>query len=239
MGAQDDLELYGAGADPIIDENETYEDYLDKQITPTDLFYLEDLELARQLVDLGYHGNEEILPREEFEARKKAAEELRASRLTKKTHKLAHMGKDLIGYPLLQALAEREENVRNGRLTTIIFIRDRNARGQEISGYIDYAHRLKQDNMEAVFSRKRRLLPKTTDVSFYNWETQVCSSKDSATFQVLADESAGLLFKNKRDRKIVNVDPQAHPGDNSSRTEIATSEYLQVIIYDHISRRRG
>lgn len=49
-----------------------------------------------------YHGNEEILPREEFEARKKAAEELRASRLTKKTHKLAHMGKDLIGYPLLQ-----------------------------------------------------------------------------------------------------------------------------------------
>ncbi len=30
-----------------------YEDYLDKQITPTDLFYLEDLELARQLVDLG------------------------------------------------------------------------------------------------------------------------------------------------------------------------------------------
>lgn len=40
-----------------------------------------------------------------------------------------------------QALAEREENVRNGRLTTIIYIRDRNGRGQEISGYIDYAHR--------------------------------------------------------------------------------------------------
>lgn len=27
---------------------------MDKQITPTDLFYLEDLELARQLVDLGW-----------------------------------------------------------------------------------------------------------------------------------------------------------------------------------------
>ena len=40
-----------------------------------------------------------------------------------------------------QALAEREENVRNGRLTTIIYIRDKNGRGQEISGYIDYAHR--------------------------------------------------------------------------------------------------
>ena len=28
-------------------------------------------------------------------------------------------------------------------MTTIVFIRDKNARKQEISGYIDYAHRLK------------------------------------------------------------------------------------------------
>ena len=33
--------------------------------------------------------------------------------------------------------------VRNGKLTTIIFIRDKNAKGQEVSGYIDFAHRLK------------------------------------------------------------------------------------------------
>ena len=32
---------------------DSYEDYLDKQITPTDLYYLEDVELARQLVELG------------------------------------------------------------------------------------------------------------------------------------------------------------------------------------------
>jgi hypothetical protein len=30
-----------------------YEDYLDSQITGTDIFYLEDIELARQLVELG------------------------------------------------------------------------------------------------------------------------------------------------------------------------------------------
>lgn len=47
------------------------------------------------------------------------------------------------GFPFLAALAEREEMVRNGKLTTIIFIRDFNAKGQEVSGYIDYAHRLK------------------------------------------------------------------------------------------------
>jgi hypothetical protein len=36
-----------------VTEFDTYEDYLDKQITPTDLYYLEDVELARQLVELG------------------------------------------------------------------------------------------------------------------------------------------------------------------------------------------
>jgi hypothetical protein len=31
----------------------SYEDYLDNQITATDMFYLEDVELARHLVELG------------------------------------------------------------------------------------------------------------------------------------------------------------------------------------------
>ena len=34
----------------VAGEFETYEDYLDSQITETDLYYLEDEELARQLV---------------------------------------------------------------------------------------------------------------------------------------------------------------------------------------------
>lgn len=46
--------------------------------------------------------------------------------------------------------------------------------------------------------------------------------------QVIADNEAGLLFKNKRDRKVINVDPRLKPGDNSTRTELTTSEFLQV-----------
>lgn len=53
-----------------------YEEYLDSQITRTDLFYLEDEELARDLVELGYRGSGEILKRDEFEAKKAAAEEV-------------------------------------------------------------------------------------------------------------------------------------------------------------------
>ena len=41
-----------------------YEDYLDSQMTEDELFYLEDVELARQLIEQGVHGQGEILNRE-------------------------------------------------------------------------------------------------------------------------------------------------------------------------------
>ena len=54
----------------IVNSFATYEDFLDSQITQQDLFYLEDEELGRQLVELGYRGNGELLKRSEFEAKK-------------------------------------------------------------------------------------------------------------------------------------------------------------------------
>jgi len=231
---EDDLQ---GGGDNIVTEFATYEDFLDSQITPLDLYYLEDEELARQLVELGYRGSGEVLKREEFEAKKKAAE---ASRLSRKTQKkaLASTGKEL-KTPFLRALAQREEANRNGKMTSIVFIRDRNSRGQEISGYIDFAHRLKAEDFEAYFAGRKRMLPRTTDLSFYNWETQSSTSNPTPNYQVIAENASGLLFKNKRDRKILNVDPKAAtPGDNSTRSVLDTPEYVQVVIYDHITRRK-
>lgn len=40
--------------------------------------------------------------------------------------------------------------------------------------------------MEAVFERKKRLLPRPTDLSFYNWDTQMATSNATANFQVQA-----------------------------------------------------
>jgi len=187
-------------------------------------------------VELGYRGSGEVLKREEFEARKQQAE---ASRLAQrnKTKQLAHQGKD-IKDPFLKALANREESNRSGKMTTIIFIRDRNARGQEISGYIDYAHRLKTEDFEQYFSCKKRLLPKPSDLSFYNWETQTSTSNPTPNYQVIAENASGLLFKNKRDRKILNVDPKSSPGDNSTRVMLDSPKYIQIVIYDHITRRK-
>jgi hypothetical protein len=225
------------GIDNVVTEFNTYEDFLDSQITPLDLYYLEDEELARQLVELGYRGSGEVLKREEFEARKQAAE---ASRLSKKTQQkvLVSAGKDL-KEPLLIALAQREDANRSGKMVSIIFIRDKNSRGQEISGYIDYAHRLKTEDFEAYFAGKKKFLPKPSDLSFYNWETQVSTSNATPNYQVSAESAAGLLFKNKRDRKMLNVDPKAaSPGDNSTRTVIDSPKYMQVVIYDHVTRRK-
>ena len=200
------MEEESAGRDNIIAEFATYEEFLDSQIQPLDLFYLEDEELARQLVELGYRGTGELLKREEFDARKAAADAARnAKRSTEKT--LASQGKE-IKDPLLILLAEREEANRNGKMTTIIFLRDKNAKGHEISGYIDYAHRLKTEDWEPIFSGKKKLLPKQSDLSFYNWDTKTSTSLSSPNFQVISENASGLLFKNKRDRKILNVDPR-------------------------------
>ncbi|KAI8898890.1 hypothetical protein BC833DRAFT_587930 [Globomyces pollinis-pini] len=235
----DDNELGNGPGDSTVTEFACYEDYLDSQITPIDLYYLEDKELARQLVELGYRGSGEPLKREEFEARKKAAESFRLSkRLT--TNVLASFGKDLEGHPFLKALAEREEANRSGKLTSIIFIRTKNSKNQEISGYIDYSHRLKIENFENYFNKTKQFLPKPSDMSFYNWETQTCTSNATPNFQVIADNESGLLFKNKRDRKIINVDPaEERPGDNTSRTQIETHEHIQVVIFDHLTRRKS
>ncbi|XP_010626913.1 cilia- and flagella-associated protein 299 isoform X3 [Fukomys damarensis] len=169
--------------DNIVTQFNTYEDFLDSQITTVDLYYLGDESLARQLVELGYRGTGEILKREDFEARKAAIE---ITRLAKRTQKktLASAGKDLQDN-FLKALAMREEDNRSGKVSSVIFIRDKNSYGQEVSGYIDYADRLKTEDFEVYFSGKKRLLPRPTDLRF----TQVTTlpeplSRQTSTYKL-------------------------------------------------------
>ena len=58
-------------------------------------------------------------------------------------------------------------------------------------------------------------------------------------YDVITDKHPGLLFKNKRDRKQVNVDPRCDPGDNTSRTELQCDDYIQVVFYDRVARRKA
>ncbi|XP_017286309.1 cilia- and flagella-associated protein 299 isoform X1 [Kryptolebias marmoratus] len=212
-----------------------YEDYLDSKVTPTDLFYLQSRELARKLVEHGHKGT--VLSREEFEERKAAAEAEQSSVFynRSRTPTLASAGKELKDN-FLKALAEREEANRSGKTTSIIFIRDYNTLGQEVSGYIDYAHRLKTQDFEPYFSRRKRLMPGLSDLCYYNWKTQVSTSNSSSNFEVIYDDPNGLLFKNKKDKKLLNVDPWSGPGEASSRTLLQSDLYIHVVLFDHSVR---
>lgn len=213
----------------------TYEDYLDSQVTSRDLYYLGNEELARSLVELGYRGSGETLKREEFEARKREQEDLKHRPNKSVSHVLCGAGVDLQGYPFLQALAAREGLVRSGKLNLIIFIRDFNHKGQEVSGYVDFAQRLASEDFKPYFKREKRLLPRPSDLSYYNWETQTVTSNPTSNFQVIADHD-GLLFKSKRDRKVLSVAPS---GENSIRQVIASPLYVQAALYEHMTRRKS
>ena len=94
----------------------------------------------------------------------------------------------------------------------------------EISGYIDLADRLKNENFKKYFEGKALLLPKPSDLSFFNWTTKVPLANDSPNFKTDASNgSQGLLFRNKRDRKVINVDPNYKNEDNTTRHENITS----------------
>ncbi|XP_069379434.1 cilia- and flagella-associated protein 299 [Paralichthys olivaceus] len=212
-----------------------YEDYLDSKVTSTDIFYLKSRELARKMVKHGHKGT--VLSREEFEEKKAAAlatEATKSNALYNRSRPvtLASAGKELKDN-FLKALAEREEANRSGKMTSVIFIRDHNTLGQEVSGYIDYAHRLKTQDFEPYFSGKKRLMPGRSDLCYYNWETQVSTSNSSPNFEVLYEDPIGLLFRNKRDKKILNVDPSSGPGEDSNRTFLPSDLYIHVVIYDH------
>ncbi|XP_059193132.1 cilia- and flagella-associated protein 299 [Centropristis striata] len=216
----------------------TYEDYLDSKVTPTDIFYLKSRELARRLVEHGHKGS--VLTRDQFQDKRAAAQAADAARsdsfyCRSRPTTLASAGKELKDN-FLKALAEREEANRTGKMTSVIFIRDHNPLGQEVSGYIDYAHRLKTQDFEAYFSGKKRLMPGRSDLCYYNWKTQVSTSNSSPNFEVIYDDPNGLLFKNKRDKKTLNVDPLSGAGEDSSRTLVPSELYVHVVIYDHSIR---
>lgn len=255
-------------------------------------------------MELGYRGTGEPLKREEFDARQRAAD---AARQTSQWHEseLFSAGKDLSHSPFLSALARREHLNRCSSLATIIFIRlCMGSAKHEVSAYIDYAARLRSENSaEAYFNGSKIMLPRSTDLSYYNWDTQTCLSTSSANWNVIADGEAGLQFRNKRDRKLVIPDfgiPQIpkgtdsesalHPqpqsklqdlpvvssmsvetkkkcsakksvqqpvasvpanmlipitgetttvlSDDTIRIEMRSSEYIQIVFYDHYTRRK-
>jgi hypothetical protein len=223
-----------------------YEAFLDSQISEIDQNYLQasfsffnniiktnyfikDSDITREFVELGYRGVGHAITRKDFEERKHRAELILHSR---HQNPISIISNSLtITETFAKALASREEANRTIRFLTIIFIRDRNNFGHEISSYIDYSNRLKFEDFTEFFLGKTKLLPLTTDLSFYNWDTHICISNDTKNFRLLSDIN-GIKFRCEHDRKIIYVDPESkNYGDGTTRTIINPIGYLQVILY--------
>jgi hypothetical protein len=226
--------------EPNFEKLQTYEDYLDFYVTWKDLFYLKSDETARTIVTLGYRVPE-LLSRDQFD---EMVANIRAEREEKKkddTYLAKEIKSDQISCPLMEALAAREKSNRTGYESCIIFLRDVNKKGQEISGYIDFKARLDKEQATWLdyYTGKKKLSPTPQDLCFYNWATFYCSCNSSENYAIVTDVKSGLRFMNKLDRKIITVDPFGYTGDNTTRTGINSPNYLQCALYDHSMRAKA
>ena len=200
----------------------SYSDFLDKFISHDDRLYLEDEDLARDVKELYAVNKGDIKSKEDFENKKREIE-MRDQQDETKEKPLFSEGKTFEKGSFLWHLSDREYDVRNGRKSTIIFIRYRESSGKEVSAYIDYRDRLKNDNFEDIFTGKKDLVPRPTDLSYYNWTVQKNLSSDSSFFRVDANAKERLSFRNMTDRKVINVDLEflnKHPNLDVNRIEI-------------------
>jgi Domain of unknown function (DUF4464) len=207
-----------------------YEDFLDSRVTETDMFYLEDRSIARTVKELSFHGNSEEITREQFDEKKSELAGVKKTEELKSGLKYLYTDRDVF----LLELARREDANFSGRLVTVLYIRDRNAKGQEVSSYIDYAQRLREDNFENFFAGRQRLTSKTSDLSYFNWDTKVTHSNNSPNFDVVFHGHEGLRLKCRKDHRIIHLNPNRQVADtnieDTTRTLIRSRNYAQVSI---------
>ncbi|KAF8765014.1 cilia- and flagella-associated protein 299-like isoform X2 [Argiope bruennichi] len=211
----------------------TYEDYLDSMLTKDDLMFLEDKEMCRDLLVLGYHSNKRIIPKEAFDQRK-AQKAAQTEEQNVKDIRIC--GSELqTSCNLMQALAKREEDNLTGCLATIIFIRDINEKGEEVSAYIDYRHRLRTEDWIPYFRGEKKIVPSEKDLSFYNWVKGTSYHTSSANFEVVPDtDTLKLIFICTTDRYVIDVNPKTQTTEKVFRLDLADTNYEQAAIFDHV-----
>lgn len=107
---------------------------------------------------------------------------------------------------------------------------------------------MKTDNFEEIFNGNKHLIPRPSDLSYYNWNSQRVFSNDSTFFRVDAGHKERLSFRNNTDRKIINVDLEyidQHSALDVKRTPIDVPPldenkpgYRQIAIFDYETRSK-
>lgn len=221
----------------------SYEDYLDSLIRPEDHRYLKSKVVCRLIASLGYTASES-LTRDQFNTRKNAINEYLHP--TRKPYHLFSSGFEPRD-EVIRALAARERANRVHMLATIIYIRKRNKRGHEVSGYIDYTDSLYKYSLRQEcgvdwmenFAERQTVSANSSDLSFYNSLTGQTSKNDTLNFRVITDPKKGLTFIYRMDRRAIFVNPNLNnPGISTTRNKITSNIYKHVVLFDHVPRSK-
>ncbi|XP_022915708.1 cilia- and flagella-associated protein 299-like [Onthophagus taurus] len=222
-------------ADKNLVQFKSYDDYLDSLVTEIDHCYLENVTTTRTIAELGYRTSGETLTKENFERRLAVVLDYLYPKII--PYILVSENCELTN-TLQKELSLRENANRLGIMGTIIFLRIYTKKGHEVSGYIDYADSLANNDWLPFFKGLKPLQPRIGDLGYYDWKTNKYTYKDSRNYKIVVDPDIGLMFQNRFDRKYIVVDPTQHPGPNSVRIRLATDENGTIIFYDHIVMQR-
>ena len=239
-----DQDDYDNNEDRIVERFENYYEFLGEFIKPEDRMYLDDEDLARDVKELYEINKGDIRSKADFD-KKKADLETLGKKDESKEKPLYSEDKKFEPDTFLYELASREQEVRNGRKSTIIFIRYKDQSGKEYSAYIDYRERLKTDNFEEIFNGTKDLIPKPSDLSYYSWNQKKVFSNDSTFFRVDAEPKELLSFRNNTDRKTIHVDLEyleKNANTDVERTPIKLKKVesnVEAILNTISSKKRG
>ncbi|KAH8377641.1 hypothetical protein KR093_006401, partial [Drosophila rubida] len=221
-------------------EFSTYADYLKSFHCIEDERYLGNPKAIEALVKLGYRNTGRVYTEEEFDICKEKTLVLMNPKIKVRVGS-AYLVKG--NDPGLLALSERERPNLLKKLSTIIFISVRMPSGFDMSSYMDYEMNLRHfeldvrgaPNWTKIFEGSQKLLPKSSDLSYYDMQKKLVTHNDSDNYHSLAMGNS-LVFLHRGDHKIIV--PDGKGASNTFKKVMIFSPSLgSIILYDHIVRK--
>ncbi len=85
----------------------------------------------------------------------------------------------------------------------------------EVSGHIDLAHRQRTENFLPYLTGEKRLVPKSGDLTFYNWARGKAELQSTPNFEVLVHGGARLMLRHRASDVEIEATNVEEEGENN------------------------
>lgn len=185
----------------VLKDFENYEDYIKHQITPLDLFYIEDEELIFEIFSCGLKSRG-ILSEEEFKSifpsQNKREKAYVKDKVEENQETNIYSIEDLFNETsdFFRAMLSHIHYCKEKKIGSILFIRYINKNNSEISSYID----INCNNIFSKIKRKKYIYATKKDLSYFNWKTNYVSTNHSENYQIIYNKRIGIIFLHIKSR---------------------------------------